>query len=204
MLTMRPFDERGTWGAKQKKEYILDKDGNKIYDPKKRQYKCKSIPATDWNEQTKAEEWRAAWARLCNQALEQNGHAERIDHRSYERQGIDQIPTVHLGVAASAMEKRGIRTERGDLNREIEVTNQKLRQLKARIFKLQNWLKEETENTEPPTLADYIQGILSRKAQAGKPGYSQSLYNLKDAAKMLNFLHANNIMDMTGLDTETR
>ena len=65
------------------------------------------------------------------------------------------------------MEKRGIRTERGDLNREIEVTNQKLRQLKARISKLQNWLKEEQANTEPPTLADYIQRILSRKAQAG-------------------------------------
>ena len=146
------------------------------------------------------EEWRAAWAQLCNQALEQNGHAERVDHRSYERQGIDQIPTVHLGVAASAMEKRGIRTERGDLNREIEVTNKRLRQLKARISKLQNCLKEEAENTEPPTLADYIQGILSRKAQTGKPGYSQSLYNLKDAAKMLNFLQANNIMDMTGLD----
>ncbi|RAZ12905.1 MobA/MobL family protein, partial [Klebsiella oxytoca] len=54
--------------------------------------------------------------------------------------------------------------------------------------------------TEPPTLADYIQGILSRKVQTGKPGYSQSLYNLKDAAKMLNFLQTNNIMDMTGLD----
>ena len=132
--------------------------------------------------------------------MEQYGHAERIDHRSYERQGIDQIPTVHLGVAASAMEKRGIRTERGDLNREIEVTNKRLRQLKARISKLQSWLKEESENTEPPTLADYIQSILSRKAQAGKSGYSQSLYNLKDAAKMLNFLQANNIMDMTGLD----
>ena len=72
------------------------------------------------------------------------------------------------------MEKRGIRTGRGDLNREIEVTNQRLRQLKARISKLQKWLKEEQENTEPPTLADYIQGILSRKAQAGKPGYSHS------------------------------
>ena len=60
--------------------------------------------------------------------------------------------------------------------------------------------KEEAENTEPPTLADYIQGILSRKAQTGKSGYSQSLYNLKDAANMLNFLQANNIMDMTGLD----
>ena len=200
MLTMRPFDECGEWGAKQKKEYILDPQGNKIYDPKKRQYKCKAIPATDWNEQTKAEEWRAAWAQLCNRALEQYGHNQRIDHRSYERQGIDQIPTVHLGVAASAMEKRGIRTERGDLNREIEVTNQKLRQLKARISKLQNWLKEEQENNEPPTLADYIQSILSRKAQAGKSGYSQSLYNLKDAAKMLNFLQQNQIQDMVGLD----
>ena len=200
MLTMRPFDERDAWGAKQKKEYILDRDGNKIYDPKKRQYKCKSVPATDWNEQTKAEEWRAAWAQFCNQALEQNGHTERIDHRSYERQGIDQIPTVHLGVAASAMEKRGIRTERGDLNREIEITNKSLRQLKARIGKLREWLKEEAENTAPPTLADYIQSILTRKAQAGKSGYSQSLYNLKDAANMLNFLTVNGIEDMAGLD----
>ncbi len=53
MLTMRPFTEEKTWGAKQKKYYILDKGGNKIYDKKKRSYKCKSIPATDWNEQTK-------------------------------------------------------------------------------------------------------------------------------------------------------
>lgn len=200
MLTMRPFEQSGEWGAKQKKEYILDKDGNKIYDRKKRQYKCKSVPATDWNDQTKAEEWRAAWAEICNQTLEKNGHTERIDHRSYERQGIEQIPTVHLGVAASVMEKRGIRTDRGGINREIELTNIKLRQLKARISKLQNWLNEEQANTEPPTLADYIQSILSRKAQAGKSGYSQSLYNLKDAAKMLNFLQANNIMDMAGLD----
>ena len=75
-----------------------------------------------------------------------------------------------------------------------------MRQLKARISKLQNWLKEEVENAEPPTLAAYIQGILSRKAQAEKSGYSQSLYNLKDAANMLSFLQASNIMDMTGLD----
>ena len=200
MLTMRPFEQDGAWGPKQKKEYILDGDGNKIYDRKKRQYKCKSIPATDWNEQTKAEKWRGAWAEICNRFLEQNGHAERIDHRSYERQGIDQIPTVHLGAAASQMEKRGIRTERGNLNREIEVTNQRLRQLKARISKLQNWLKEESENTEPPTLADYIGDILKRKAQAGKSSVSQSVYNLKDAANMLNFLTAHNIMDMAGLD----
>ena len=74
---MRPIQQDGAWGAKQKKEYIRDPQGKKIYDPKKRQYKCKAIPATDWNEQTKAEEWRAAWAQLCNRALEQYGHNQR-------------------------------------------------------------------------------------------------------------------------------
>ena len=200
MLTMRPFAEDKTWGAKQKKEYILDPQGNKIYDSKKRQYKCKSIPATDWNEQTKAEEWRQGWAEICNRFLERGNHAERIDHRSYERQGIDQIPTVHLGVAAFQMERRGIRTERGNMNREIEVTNQRLRQLKARISKLQNRLKYEMENTEPPTLADVIQGILARRVQTGKSDRYQAIGNLKAAAKMLNFLQQNQIMDMAGLD----
>jgi len=76
------------------------------------------------------------------------------------------------------MEKRGIRTERGNLNREIEVTNQRLRQLKARIVKLQNWLKEESENIASPTLADVIQGILSRREQTGQPSrYSTINYH---------------------------
>ncbi len=200
MLTMRPFAQGGAWGAKQKKDYILNPQGNKIYDPKKRQYKCKSIPATDWNEQTKAEEWRQAWADCVNFILEKQNHAERIDHRSYERQGIEQIPTVHLGVAAFQMEKRGIATERGNMNREIEVTNQRLRQLKVRISKLQNWLKDEMENTEPLTLADIISNILSRREQTGKSDRYQAIGNLKAAAKMLNFLQQNQIMDMAGLD----
>ena len=204
MLTMRPFNEDKTWGDKQKKEYTLDRNGNKIYDSKKRQYKCKSVPTTDWNEQTKAEEWRSGWADSVNRYLEKLNHSEHIDHRSYERQGIEQIPTVHLGVAAFQMEKRGIRTERGNLNREIEVTNQRLRQLKARIVKLQNWLKEETENAEPPTLADVIQGILSRREQTGKTDRYQSVGNLKAAAKMLNFLQQNQIMDMAGLEEKVK
>jgi len=184
MLTMRPFTEEKTWGDKQKKEYIL--------------------PTTDWNEQTKAEEWRSGWAESVNRYLEKLNHSERVDHRSYERQGIEQIPTVHLGVAAFQMEKRGIRTERGNLNREIEVTNQRLRQLKARIVKLQNWLKEESENIAPPTLADVIQGILSRREQTGKSDRYQSIGNLKAAAKMLNFLQENQIMDMAGLEEKVK
>ncbi len=193
MLTMRPFEHDGTWGAKQKKEYILDSKGEKIYDKHKRQYKCKSIPATDWNDQSKAEEWRAAWGNVVNRYLEQYGVTERIDHRSYERQGIDQNPTIHLGVAAFQMEKRGIATDRGNINRAIMVTNNRLRQLKARIIKLDNWLKEEMENTTPPTLADVVTGILDRQGLSG-------ITNLKTASQMLAFLQENQIMDMAGLE----
>jgi hypothetical protein len=199
MLTMRPIEQGGEWGGKQKKEYILDPQGNKIYDPKKRQYKCKSIPATDWNEQTKAEDWRAEWADIAIEYLERGNHPERIDHRSYERQGIEQIPTIHLGVAAFQMEKRGIATERGNINREIEITNRELRQLKARISKLDKWLKEEAANTEPPTLADVITGILEKREQSGR---YYVVSHLKAAASLLNFLTANGITDMAGLESK--
>ena len=117
LLTMRPFNEDRTWGDKQKKEYILNKDGEKQYDKKTKSYKCKSVPTTNWNSQDNAEIWREAWAEYVNANLEHRNHPARVDHRSYKRQGIDQIPTIHLGVAASQMEKRGIRTERGNINR---------------------------------------------------------------------------------------
>ncbi len=196
MLSLRPIREDGTWGDKQKKEYIFDRDGNKIYDKKKRSYKCKSIPSTDWNDHAKAEVWRQGWADAVNAALERGGHAERIDHRSYERQGIDLIPSVHLGIAAFQMERRGIATDRGNLNREIEITNSQLRQLRARIIKLSDWLKDEAANAAPPTLADVIHGILEKREGQGR--YAQ-IANLKSAANMLIFLQLNDIKDMAGL-----
>jgi ATP-dependent exoDNAse (exonuclease V) alpha subunit len=195
MLTMRPFEPDGEWGAKQRKEYILDPQGEKIYDPKKRQYKCRAVPTTDWNEQSKAEEWWAAWTQSVNAALEQHGHAERIDHRSYERQGTDQIPTVHLGVAAMQMERRGIATERGDTNREIIISNRELRQTKARINKLNEWLKGEMQTTTP-TLSAIITEILDSGEGASR--YAK-IRNLKAAAKTLSFLQSNNISTLPEL-----
>jgi hypothetical protein len=102
-----------------------------------------------------------------------------------------------MGTAATQMERRGIRTERGNINREIAVSNQKLRELKAQIVSLQKWLKKEAANTEPPTLADVIEGILKRKAANGN---QYAIQNLKAATNMLNFLTANRIMDLDGLD----
>ncbi len=77
-----------------------------------------------------------------------------------------------------------------------------MRQLKAHIAKLQKWLKEGQKNTEPPSPADYIQSILSRRAREGRSQVSRSIYDLKDAAKMLNFLQSDHIMDMAEAKTK--
>jgi ATP-dependent exoDNAse (exonuclease V) alpha subunit len=189
LLTMRPIEQNGTWGNKQRKEYILDGNGDKIYDPKKKQYKCKSIPTTDWNEHSMAEKWRAGWADAVNAALEQQNAAARVDHRSFIRQGIEQVPTVHMGVSATQMERKGIRTERGDQNRVIADTNRELRQTNARIRKLKTWLYSQPL-TNAPTLKDMMNGILG--GQRLKSQW-RKIADLQAAARVLIFLQNNNI-----------
>lgn len=82
----------------------------------------------DWNDQNLMEEWRAAWADQCNSALAKAGlHSIKIDHRSFERQGLDKVPSVHLGPTASKLEKAGTQTPQGDHNRTaLAVNNLKL------------------------------------------------------------------------------
>ena len=77
----------------------------------------------DWNNRTHAETWRASWADHANRALANAGYQEEIDHRSYERQGLEKTPGIHLGKSACAMETRGIETERGEQNRLINRLN---------------------------------------------------------------------------------
>ena len=122
MLTMRPLDERGAWAAKSKKEYDLDENGERIRLPSGR-YKTHKIDLTGWNDKDNTLLWRKAWADFTNDFLERNGSPERIDHRSNAERGIDEIPTVHMGVAACQMEKKGIATEKGELNRNIQKVN---------------------------------------------------------------------------------
>jgi len=90
LLTMRPMDAQGKWLPKSKKEYVLDENGEKIRLPSGR-YKTRKVDLVDWNNRENAEVWRRAWADLANEFLAQNNRPERIDHRSYERQGIEQI-----------------------------------------------------------------------------------------------------------------
>ncbi|MDU5253104.1 MobQ family relaxase [Anaerococcus vaginalis] len=165
LLTMRPLNEDKTWGAKSKKEYILDKNGEKIK-LKNGNYKTRKINTTDWNEQEKAEEWRKAWADITNKYLEENSIQEKVDHRSYQRQGIEQIPTTHLGVSATQMEKKGIATDRGNINREIKHQNKLLREIARRIKVLLNWIrgigkKEKIENKNTKSTLPPKENLLS-------------------------------------------
>lgn len=78
----------------------------------------------DWNSKALLEKWRENWAKVCNEKFQEKGLDERIDHRTLEEQGINREPTIHMGVAATHMEKRGIKTERGEINREIMARNE--------------------------------------------------------------------------------
>ena len=91
--------------------------------------------------------------------LDENGIQDKVDHRSYQRQGIEQIPTIHLGVSATQMEKKGIATDRGNINREIKHQNMILKEISRRIKALLNWIrgigkeeKTENENTKSTLL----------------------------------------------------
>ena len=53
------------------------------------------------------EQVRECWASMTNSALETAGHTARVSHLSLEAQGIDRDAGIHLGPAATAIERRG-------------------------------------------------------------------------------------------------
>ena len=164
MLTMRPI-KNGEWGAKSRTVGGV------------------KIPTVDWNEQTKAEVWREAWEVAANRELERHNHEARIDHRSYERQGIDQIPTIHLGAAAHQMEQRGIPTERGNINREIRALNRQLRKLKSQMSKVQKDIFKLAREPEPPTVIDEGKPYTMQEAEREIKDMMDEQFDLRDRLK---------------------
>lgn len=133
MLTMRAIKPNGRWAEKSRTIYKLDPNGQKIpvIDPTTGQQKIgargrkmwqrETVPANDWNDHSKAEKWRAAWAAECNRRLDRQ---HQIDHRSYARQAIEQEPTIHEGYAARKMEREGRVSDRCEINRETKALNE--------------------------------------------------------------------------------
>lgn len=141
MTTLRPINEKGEWQAKSKKEYILDENGERILG-KNGKPKTRKIELTDWNNRGNAEKWRESFAALCNLYLEKNNLEKRVDHRSFERQGKEEIPTIHMGASASALERKGIETDKGNINREIKKHNSLVKAIREKIAELTSWIND--------------------------------------------------------------
>lgn len=101
------------------KDYCRVKGKN---DPKKSKEDRVNPIIQQWDSTETLNSCRENWAKINNEKFEEKGLNIRISHLSLKEQGIDRIPTIHEG-AARNMEKRGIETERGNINREIKQAN---------------------------------------------------------------------------------
>ena len=205
---MRAMNENGKWLPKARKVYDLDENGERIRLPSG-EWKSHKENTVDWNDRKYAEVWRTEWAKAVNRYFEKNGIPERLDLRSFERQGKAELPTIHLGPAVAHMEEKGIRTEIGEYNRRIKEHNSALSSLRRLLTDLSAWLKsvvrkisEFTEKEAPqPTILDFVNAYYDmRKNQrfdwnkyAKQKG---SVVDLKQHSKIFNWLQETGITTM--------
>jgi len=218
MLTMRAIDENGKWMPKTRKVYDLDENGERIKLPSGR-WKSHKEDTVDWNEQYHAEEWRHGWEVIQNKYLELAGSPERVDMRSYERQGVDMIPTVHMGAAACALERKGIETNIGNLNRDIKAANRMMNAIRSTIKNLRNWIADileatreaiaevqaEKENASPDLstlLRDYMNLRKAERSEWSRYGQQKGASDdLKSVSKAVVYLREHELFTLEDLDT---
>lgn len=202
MCPIRPIEQNGKWGLKQRREYVLDENGNRIPDGKG-DYVFNAVPTTDWGSAETLEFWREQWAVMCNAKFEEKGLEVRIDHRSYERQGIELLPTVHEGPTVRAMEKKGIKTEKGEFNRWIRATNAFIRNLRKNLSALLESIKEIKAELDKPQSDHVIIPLQRYFDMRNAKAYSQKakVSNLKELNAMANYLKANEIYTIEDLES---
>ena len=180
-LCMRNGEERGFTAAEFKsaqndgweKQYPYKVGKKKVYmtpsaaeaqeliradkHPKSTRYGRQNPISERWNSEEQLVSWRVAWADVTNRYLESAGREERIDHRSNAARGLDEIPTIHEGVTVQALERKGIVSDRCELNRQIRADNALLRELKAEIKKLAALVARTV-----PAIAEGLEKLRSR------------------------------------------
>ena len=202
LCPIRPIEQDGKWGLKQRRVYALDEDGNRIRD-QNGEYVFNAVPTTDWGSPETLEHWRQTWAEMCNAKFAEKGLDVRIDHRSYERQGVDLLPTIHEGATVRAMEKKGIRTEKGEFNRWIRATNAVIRDIKKKITSLMGWIADIKAELAKPQTPDLVSLLNAYYTQRKAGAYSQKgkISNLKEMNETFNYLRANGIYTLEDLES---
>ena len=189
MCPIRPLNSDGTWGAKQRRVYR--EDG-----------KFDAVPTTDWGKPETLEAWREAWSALCNAKFEEKGLPCRIDHRSYKRQGVEQVPTVHEGVAVRQMEARGILTDKGEHNRWIRSATAMLRKLGEQIKTLVDWLSDahmKLDKPHSPSLAKLLADYYDAR-NAGAWSNKAKVSNLKRLSSAITYLEEKGLHTIADLE----
>ncbi|MEE1130235.1 MAG: MobQ family relaxase [Caryophanon sp.] len=128
LVTVRPFEADGTWGAKSKKQYVVDEQGEPIVLPSG-QKKSVKVETTTWGTVETLKEWRSSWERTVNEALKQAGLSHEVSAKSFKDRGMDLKPTIHEGYQARQMEARGETSERCEHNRHVRTYNVQVTQL---------------------------------------------------------------------------
>ena len=165
--------------------------------PKSTRYGRQNPISERWNSEDQLAVWRAAWADVSNLYLERAGRVERIDHRSNAARGIDEIPTIHEGVTAQALEREGIISNRCEINRQIKADNVLLRELKAAARKLAQAVKDTL-----PAIAEAME-----KLRANMIVFRYQLRHIgRGRQRMKEYIHAvqPKLVRYTGLVQEIR
>ena len=122
--------------------------------PKSTRYGRQNPISERWNSEEQICLWREKWAEAVNKMLSQNQIHASIDHRSFADQGITEQPTIHEGYIAQNMEKKGIISDRCEINRQIRADNKMLRELKAQVAKLAQAVERSI-----PVIAETMEAI---------------------------------------------
>ena len=202
LCPIRPIEPDGKWGCKQRRRYRLDEERNHIMD-KDGKALFDAVPTTNWGSPETLEHWREAWATMVNAKFEEKGLTHRVDHRSYERQGLDLLSTVHEGVVVRQMEAKGIITDKGDLNRWIRKANILLQDIREKIAVLADWIKAAKEELSKPhssSLADLLTTYYTTR-NAGAWSNKAKVNNLKHFAEAINYLTVHDIVTLEDLET---
>ena len=122
--------------------------------PKSTRYGRQNPISERWNSEEQICLWREKWAEAVNKMLSQNQIHASIDHRSFANQGITEQPTIHEGYIAQNMEKKGMISDRCEINRQIRADNKMLRELKAQVAKLAQAVERSI-----PVIAETMEAI---------------------------------------------
>ena len=157
----------------------------------------------------------AGLADTANRYLEAIGSPERLDLRSYARQGIDKIPTVHMGPAVSQLEKKGIQTNIGNLNRDIKAANSLMQSIRQMVRSLKGWLSglkekkaallEALEQAKEPTIPELLSRYLDKRSEertgwTSKGKLKGTVGDFNKVMESLDFLRQKEISTVESLD----